>query len=130
MDTEFQVRLALAGELPFLVPKELARSVLHPDCKSIKAEHMQLHEQSFFLDLFWDQLSVEERLRGRIALCFRDSGVAAKLGKTPAIQYFLYLKGLIKAFGISPSLAYKRLVETLKRRMGGGLSTPPLHRPR
>lgn len=130
MDTEFQVRLALAGEIPLIVEEELAYSVLHPDCKSVKAEHMQLQEQSLFLDCFWDRLTAEERLVGRVALCFRDSGVAATLGKTPAIQYFLYLKGLIKAFGISPSLAYKRLVETLKRRIGGGLSTPPLHRPR
>lgn len=115
MDTEFQVRLALAGETPIITEKVLAYSVLHPDCKSVKAEDMQLREQSRFLHLFWDQLTNEERLRGRVALCFRDSGIAAKLGRACTIQYLLYLKGLLRAFGISPTLTLKRLGGTLRR---------------
>ena len=117
MDTEFQVRLVLAGEIPHIIQKELAYSVLHPDCKSVKAEHMQLREQSFFLDLLRDQLTQEERIRGKVALCFRESGIAAKLGKGFALQYLLYFKGLIQAFGISPGLTIRRLGGVFRRRL-------------
>lgn len=122
MDTEFQVRLALAGETPIIVHKELAYSTLHPDCKSVKYEHRQLREQSLFLDFFWDQLKREEQVRGRIEACFRESGVAAKLGRTRTYQYLLYLKGLVKALRISPRWTVKRLQGVLRRHAGEALS--------
>ncbi len=118
MDTEFQVRLALAGEMPLIIQTELAYSVLHPDCKTIKAEHMQLREQSLFLRLFWEQLTAKERTRGRIALCFRESAIARKLGRGRVIQYFLYVKGLLKALSISPALTMRGVGGTVRRRMG------------
>ncbi len=126
MDTEFQVRLALAGEIPVIVHRELAYSVLHPDCKSVKAEHMQLREQSFFLDFFWDQLTREEQGRGRVEACFRESGVAERLGRPRALQYLLYLKGLVKALGISPKWALRRLQRVFRRHFGKYLSVAPL----
>ncbi len=127
MDTEFQVRLALAGETPILVQKELAYSVLHEDCKSVKSEHKQLYEQSFFLDFFWDQLTRGEQVHGRVEVCFRESGVATKLGRSRVYQYQLYLKGLMKAFGVSPWLTFRRIVGTFKRLVRGGVSTLQLY---
>ena len=127
MDTEFQVRLALAGEIPVIVHRELAYSVLHPNCKSVKAEHMQLQEQSFFLDFFWDQLTREEQGCGRVEICFREYGVAARLGRPRALQYLLYLKGLVKALGISPKWALRRLQRVLRRRVGKYSSVAPLN---
>lgn len=117
MDTEFQVRLVLAGETPLIVHTELAYSVLHPDCKTIKAEHMQLREQSLFPRFFWEQLTAEERARGTIALCFRESGIARKLGRGRTIEYLLYIKGLLKALSISPELTMRRLGGTVRRRL-------------
>ena len=116
MDTEFQVRLALAGEMPQIVQTDLAYSVLHLDCKTLRAEHMQLREQSLFLSFFWDRLTVEERTRGRIALCFRESGIAKKLGRARAVITFLYLKGLLEALSISPEMTMKRLGGAARRR--------------
>lgn len=52
MDTEFQIRVALGGELPVIYPQEIAHSVLHADCKSVKSRRLQLLEQSRFLDFF------------------------------------------------------------------------------
>ena len=117
MDTEFQVRLALAGELPVIVQKELAFSMLHPACKTVVAEAMQLEEQTRFLELFWDHLSANEQLRGRVALCFRESGIAAKLGRPRSLQYLLYLKGLVKALGLSPGLTMRRVGGAVRRRL-------------
>lgn len=126
MDTEFQVRLALADEMPLILEKELAYGVLHPDCKSIKAEHTMLREQSLFLGFFWEQLTAEEQMRGRITLCFRESGIARKLGKARSFQYLLYLKGLIKAFGISPGWTLRRLGGALRRHLAQRVSPRPV----
>jgi len=117
MDTEFQVRLALAGETPLIVPTELAYSILHPNCKTVKAEALQLREQSLFFDLFRNQLTTEEQRRGEYALCFREARIARVLGRTPALQHFLFLKGLLKAMGVSPALAMKGLGETLRKKL-------------
>ena len=117
MDTEFQVRLALAGEMPLIVQTELAYSILHPDCKTIKAEPMQLREQSLFLGFFGDRLTDEERTRGRIALCFRESGIARKLGRGRGVQYLLYLRGLLNALSISPNLTLRRLGGAVRRKL-------------
>ncbi len=84
---------------------------------------MLLSEQSLFLDFFWDQLTVEEQLRGRVALCFRESGIATKLSEGRTYQYWLYVKGLIKALGISPRLTLRRLAGIVKRRVRRGLLT-------
>jgi len=115
MDTEFQVRLAMAGEIPAILPVEFAYSVLHPDCKTVKAEATMLREQSKFLSLFWDQLTVEERTKARVTVCFRESGIAKKLGRGQVLQYLLYLKGLLQALRISPELTLKRLVGVMRR---------------
>lgn len=117
MDTEFQVRLALAGEMPLIVHTELAYSVLHSDCKTIKAEHMQLREQSLFLSLFGYCMTDEEKLCGKIALCFRESGIARKLGRGYGVQYLLYLRGLVRALSISPDLTLRRLGGTLRKKL-------------
>lgn len=117
MDTEYQVRLALSGEMPLIVHTELAYSILHPDCKTIKAEHMQLREQSLFLGLFGNCMTDEEKLRGKIALCFRESGIARKLGRGFGVQCLLYLRGLLRALSISPDLTLRRLGGTLRRKL-------------
>lgn len=115
MDTEFQVRLALAGEMPIIADQLLACALLHRDSKSVKLRHMQLREQGLFLKLFTDQLTAEEVLRCRVEFCFRAAGVAHKLGESVATQAFLYLTGLIKALVISPPQASKRLLRTIRR---------------
>jgi len=110
MDTEFQVRLALSGEMPIITETLLACARLHPNSKSVKLRHMQLREQGLFLEFFYQQLTPEERLQSRIEFCFREAGVAHKLGNPATTQSLLFLKGLIKAVPISPKRALKRLL--------------------
>lgn len=116
MDTEFQVRLALAGEMPIVIKNDLAYSVLHPDCKTVKAQHMQLLEHLSFIDFFWDRLTPEEQIRAAIERCFHASDAATIRGAAFRYRCALYLGDLIKAFAISPTLTLRRLRTTLQKR--------------
>jgi glycosyltransferase involved in cell wall biosynthesis len=61
-DTEFGLRLALAGHLPERVDRELAVRVVHEAAKSWDRSRFE-REQERFVDLFWDRLSPSERRR-------------------------------------------------------------------
>jgi glycosyltransferase involved in cell wall biosynthesis len=59
-DTEYGIRLALAGELPALIDHELAVRVVHPEAKSWDLRHFS-REQKRFVRLFAGELRPHER---------------------------------------------------------------------
>lgn len=73
-DTEYGLRLALAGHLPERVDRELAVRVIHDEAKSW--DRTPFHrEQERFAELFWDQLTPAERRRLRVTRALDRSGV-------------------------------------------------------
>jgi hypothetical protein len=83
-DTEFGLRLAIAGHLPALVDRELAVRVEHEEAKSWDTTPF-VEEQKRFTDLYRDNLTPRERaaLRvGRLLLrsgAFRMTSAASRL---------------------------------------------------
>jgi glycosyltransferase involved in cell wall biosynthesis len=73
-DTEFGLRLALAGELPALVDQPLAVRVVHDEAKSWDLEPFR-REQRRFLDLFGPQLTRRERVLARVVARLEPTGV-------------------------------------------------------
>lgn len=59
-DTEFELRLALAGTLPSIVERELAVRYLHDEAKSADLTPFRL-EAERMVRILWRQLSVRER---------------------------------------------------------------------
>jgi glycosyltransferase involved in cell wall biosynthesis len=126
MDTEFQVRLALAGEYPLLLDRELAFALMHPDTKSVKGAGPHLREPSAFLQIFWDQLSPEERLQARIYNCYKEVSMARTLGKPKWIQLAIYVKAVAKAFWIAPGRMLRRTPAAIRNKVSAlkSLGTP------
>jgi glycosyltransferase involved in cell wall biosynthesis len=60
-DTEYGIRLALAGQLPALIDGELAVRVVHPEAKSWDLDKFA-KEQTRFVGLFAPQLEPRERV--------------------------------------------------------------------
>jgi glycosyltransferase involved in cell wall biosynthesis len=83
-DTEFGLRLAMAGELPALVDRELAVRVEHEDAKSWDLRPFQ-EEQKRFTDLYRSRLTRAERVSLATAQAllrlgfFRATGAASRL---------------------------------------------------
>jgi glycosyltransferase involved in cell wall biosynthesis len=73
-DTEFGVRLALAGELPALVDQPLAVRVVHDEAKSWDLEPFR-REQRRFVDLFAPQLTARERALMKLTTAAERAGV-------------------------------------------------------
>jgi glycosyltransferase involved in cell wall biosynthesis len=73
-DTEFGVRLALAGELPALVEEPLAVRVVHDEAKSWDLEPFR-REQQRFVDLFAPQLTPRERTLMKLTTALQRAGV-------------------------------------------------------
>jgi glycosyltransferase involved in cell wall biosynthesis len=83
-DTEFGLRLAIAGHLPALVDRELAVRVEHEEAKSWDTTPF-VEEQKRFAELYRDQLTPRERAAlpvGRLLLrigVFRVTSAASRL---------------------------------------------------
>jgi glycosyltransferase involved in cell wall biosynthesis len=73
-DTEFGLRLALAGALPHTFDRELAVRVVHPAAKSWNPKEFE-REQRRFRQLFRDQLTARERLALRVAPAVTATGL-------------------------------------------------------
>jgi glycosyltransferase involved in cell wall biosynthesis len=73
-DTEFGVRLALAGELPALVDESLAVRVLHDQAKSWDLGPFR-EEQRRFIELFAPQLTSRERVLMRVFAALERTGI-------------------------------------------------------
>jgi glycosyltransferase involved in cell wall biosynthesis len=73
-DTEFCVRLALAGELPTLVEEPLAVRVVHDEAKSWDLRPFR-QEQQRFVELFAPQLTRRERILLKLAIAMQRAGV-------------------------------------------------------
>jgi glycosyltransferase involved in cell wall biosynthesis len=73
-DTEFGVRLALAGELPAIVDEALAVRVVHDEAKSWDLEPFE-REQKRFIELFAPQLTRRERKLLRLTMVLQRAGV-------------------------------------------------------
>jgi glycosyltransferase involved in cell wall biosynthesis len=105
-DAEFMVRLALADEMPELLPEDfLAVRSVHPDQKTYDMSHSwpEIHR---FVDIYFDQLTEEERRRLRVVRFFRAGTPVAwvrwKLMQ-PLIHYVL---GPFKRNVITPTLTW------------------------
>jgi glycosyltransferase involved in cell wall biosynthesis len=72
-DTEFGLRLALAGELPELIDLDLAVRVVHPDAKSWNPKEFRREERRF-VRLCAPMLSQRERLALHLARAFKAIG--------------------------------------------------------
>jgi glycosyltransferase involved in cell wall biosynthesis len=72
-DTEFGLRLAIAGHLPAIVDRELAVRVEHAEAKSWDTRPF-VEEQKRFADLYRDQLTVRERAALPVARLLLRSG--------------------------------------------------------
>jgi glycosyltransferase involved in cell wall biosynthesis len=73
-DTEFGLRLALAGELPALVDQALAVRVVHDEAKSWDLEPFR-REQHRFAELFGPQLTPRERMLVKVLGTLEQLGV-------------------------------------------------------
>ena len=73
-DTEFCLRLALAGELPAIVEQPLAVRVVHDEAKSWDLEPFR-REQERFVELFAPQLTPRERALMRLSMVLQRAGV-------------------------------------------------------
>jgi glycosyltransferase involved in cell wall biosynthesis len=82
-DTEYGLRLMLAGETPALLPDELAVRVVHPEAKSWDPSKFE-REMKLFPEVFRDDLTSAERaelVAMRIALragVFKATGAASR----------------------------------------------------
>ena len=72
-DTEYGLRLALAGHLPVHIDRELAVRVVHEQAKSWDVTPFQ-REQRRFADLFWDELTPRERRMLRLNQALLKAG--------------------------------------------------------
>jgi glycosyltransferase involved in cell wall biosynthesis len=78
-DTEFGLRLALAGHLPLLLDDVLAVRVVHHEAKSWDRAPFE-REQERFVQLFWDELTATERRRLRVGRALERAGVYRATG--------------------------------------------------
>ena len=87
-DTEFGLRLALAGELPLTLDRELAVRVVHPEAKSWNRADFE-REQRRFRQLFRQRLTLRERIALRVAPVVDATGLPRllrRVGVLPKIQ--------------------------------------------
>jgi glycosyltransferase involved in cell wall biosynthesis len=77
-DTEYGLRLALAGEPPELIQDELAVRVIHEDAKSWDRRPF-VREQRRFYELHKDKLTPRQRKLYHVDLAFEKTGVSKML---------------------------------------------------
>jgi glycosyltransferase involved in cell wall biosynthesis len=78
-DTEYGLRLALAGHLPERIEDVLAVRVIHEEAKSADRSHFK-REELVFAELFADRLTPAERRRLRAARALGRAGVFRATG--------------------------------------------------
>lgn len=71
MDTEYQVRCALAGHPPVLCDFIVGAQLLHADCKTVQGREPFARERARFYEIFADQLSPAEWRRARFCVAMR-----------------------------------------------------------
>lgn len=114
-DTEFQVRLALAGYSPILVTKDLAQRVLHPACKGMREPRRFREEQQRFYAIFQEHLGPSDRARARFLHDWKEVFYAYSDG-----EYARALGRLVGLVSTSPLRFSATVVERIGKRLGMG----------
>jgi glycosyltransferase involved in cell wall biosynthesis len=95
-DTEFQVRLVLAGEIPLLEQRILANAFIHPTSKTGSSRGAFWKEDRQLINLLGDRLPPKQRKVGETLLWLVDVHNPQRIGQ-PAPSLSEYMNSLIYA---------------------------------